>query len=68
MKKLACISIGVLTAFLSAFVVPTLTDANVAHAAFYKCNKCGHGTSASNPNKGNQNCPKGGYHNWVREG
>ena len=68
MKKLACISIGVLTAFLAAFVVPTVTDANVAHAAFYKCNKCGRGTSASNPHKGNQDCPKGGSHNWVREG
>ena len=68
MKKFAAISIGVLTAFLAAFVVPVVTDSNVAHAAFYKCNKCGRGTSASNPHKGNQSCPKGGSHNWVREG
>ena len=68
MRKMKCIAIGVLATLAAAFVVPTLTDSNVAHAAFYKCNKCGHGTSASNPYKGNQRCPKGGDHNWVKEG
>ena len=67
MKKFAILSLGVLVAFGVAFVAPQIIDSHVVHAAFFKCSKCGRGTSG-NPNAMNPNCPKGGYHSWYRAG
>ena len=67
MKKLSRIALAVLVVFGLTLAAPIINDSNVAHAAFYKCMKCGRGTSANDPYNGNQNCPQGGSHAWHRQ-
>ena len=51
MKKLRRIALAVLVGFGLTIATPMFSDSNVAHAAFYKCLKCGRGTSATTRSK-----------------